>query len=123
MESSAEERWAVPTEPVAFQVDVQAIGRDGEPLDWTGTAQLRVVPGALPGARELEIVNGVAQEAMGYMEQLRTQREYTLFGILGIYLLGILDANIDAHLHDFDVSDDLSISPQFTQKQLPRYRC
>jgi hypothetical protein len=31
--------------------------------------------------------------------------------------LGILDANIDAHLHDFDVSDDLSISPQFTQKQ------
>ena len=62
-------------------------------------------------------VEGVAQEAMGYMEQLRTQREYTLFGILGIYLLGILDANIDAHLHDFDVSDDLSIRPQLTQKQ------
>lgn len=61
--------------------------------------------------------DGVAQEAIGYMEQIRAQREYTLFGIIGIYLLGILDANIDAHLHDFDVSDDLSIRPQFTQKQ------
>jgi len=61
--------------------------------------------------------NGVAQESIGYMEQLRTQREYAIFGILGIYLLGILDANIDAHLHDFDVSDDLSIRPQITTKQ------
>jgi len=61
--------------------------------------------------------NGVAQESIGYMEQLRTQREYALFGVLGIYLLGILDANIDAHLHDFDVSDDLSIRPQLTTKQ------
>jgi hypothetical protein len=61
--------------------------------------------------------NGVAQEAIGYMEQIRAQREYTLFGIIGVYLLGILDANIDAHLHDFDVSDDLSIRPQLTQKQ------
>jgi len=72
---------------------------------------------AIPSPFYQTSVNGVAQEAMGYMEQLRTQREYTLFGILGIYLLGILDANIDAHLHDFDVSDDLSIRPQLTTKQ------
>ena len=26
--------------------------------------------------------------------------------------LSILDANIDAHLYDFDVNDDLSITPQ-----------
>ena len=45
------------------------------------------------------------------MEALRTQREYALFGLLGVYLLNILDANIDAHLYDFDVSDDLSLHP------------
>lgn len=55
--------------------------------------------------------SGVAQEAIGYMEQYRSQREYAAFGILGVYLLNILDANIDAHLFHFDVSDDLSVRP------------
>ena len=45
------------------------------------------------------------------MDALRTQREYAFFGIIGVYILSILDANIDAHLFDFDVSDDLSLSP------------
>tara|TARA_Y100000389_G_C17332226_1_gene448722 strand:+ start:271 stop:879 length:609 start_codon:yes stop_codon:yes gene_type:complete len=65
----------------------------------------------LPAPFYQNSVNGVAQEAMGYMEALRTQREYALFGLLGVYLLNILDANIDAHLFDFDVSDDLSLHP------------
>ena len=63
----------------------------------------------LPAPFYQNSTNGVAQEAMGYMEALRTQREYALFGLLGVYLLNILDANIDAHLFDFDVSDDLSL--------------
>ena len=65
----------------------------------------------LPAPFYQNSTNGVAQEAMGYMEALRTQREYALFGLLGLYLLNILDANIDAHLFDFDVSDDLSLRP------------
>ena len=65
----------------------------------------------LPAPFYQNSVNGVAQEAMWYMEALRTQREYALFGLLGVYLLNILDANIDAHLFDFDVSDDLSLHP------------
>lgn len=55
--------------------------------------------------------NGVGLETIGYMDALRTQREYAFFGIIGVYILSILDANIDAHLFDFDVSDDLSLSP------------
>lgn len=65
----------------------------------------------LPAPFYQNSTRGVAQEAMGYMEALRTQREYALFGLLGVYLLNILDANIDAHLFDFDVSDDLSLRP------------
>jgi len=57
---------------------------------------------------------GVANEAIGYMEQLRTRREYAFFAIFGVYGLSILDANIDAHLFDFDVSDDLSFRPTIT---------
>jgi hypothetical protein len=58
--------------------------------------------------------NGVANEAIGYMDQLRTQREYAFFAIFAVYGLSILDANIDAHLFDFDVSDDLSLRPTVT---------
>jgi hypothetical protein len=54
-------------------------------------------------------------EAIGYMDALRTQREYAFFGIIGVYVLSILDANIDAHLYDFDVSDDLSLQPAIIQ--------
>jgi len=72
----------------------------------------------LPAPFYQNSVNGVAQEAMGYMEALRTQREYALFGLLGVYLLNILDANIDAHLYDFDVSDDLSLHPSLNTNTL-----
>ena len=72
----------------------------------------------LPAPFYQNSVNGVAQEAMGYMEALRTQREYALFGLLGVYLLNILDANIDAHLYDFDVSDDLSLHPSLNTNPL-----
>ena len=57
----------------------------------------------------------VANESIGYMEALRTQREYAFFGIIGVYILSILDANIDAHLYDFDVNDDLSFAPSIIQ--------
>ena len=74
----------------------------------------------LPAPFYQSSVNGVAQEAMGYMEALRTQREYALFGLLGVYLLNILDANIDAHLYDFDVSDDLSLRPSLNINPLAK---
>lgn len=49
-------------------------------------------------------------------QDLKDQRDYYLknrnFGAIGfclIYLLNIVDANVDAHLKTFDVSDDLSL--------------
>jgi hypothetical protein len=65
--------------------------------------------GNLPKPTYQLTASGIANEAIGYMEYYRSQREYAVLGILGVYLLNILDANIDAHLFRFDVSDDLSI--------------
>jgi hypothetical protein len=49
-------------------------------------------------------------------EQLKTQKDHYqksrdlgIIGVGAIYLLNIIDANVDAHLKTFDVSDDLSI--------------
>lgn len=36
-------------------------------------------------------------------------RDFSAIGIAVIYLLNIIDANVDAHLKTFDVSDDLSL--------------
>lgn len=35
--------------------------------------------------------------------------------IVGVYLLNILDANIDAHLKQYNVNDNLSLQPTFEQ--------
>lgn len=51
------------------------------------------------------------REAIGYMESYRKQREYAAFAVIGVYALTILDANVDAHLFHFDVSDNLTVSP------------
>jgi hypothetical protein len=46
-------------------------------------------------------------------------RDYAAIGLAIVYLLNIVDANVDAHLKTFDVSDDLSmrIEPWFKQGQ------
>jgi hypothetical protein len=61
--------------------------------------------------------NPDTQNTSGYTgDQLQTlkqdYRRYRDFGAMGmgiIYILNIIDANVDAHLKTFDVSDDLSI--------------
>jgi hypothetical protein len=49
----------------------------------------------------------------------KRQRDLGAIGIMAIYLLNIIDANVDAHLRTFDVSDDLSlnISPWLHRNQ------
>ena len=40
----------------------------------------------------------------------RKNRDFAFIGFALIYLINIIDANVDAHLKTFDVSDDLSLS-------------
>lgn len=40
----------------------------------------------------------------------RKRRDIAVVGIALLYILNIVDANVDAHLKTFDVSDDLSMS-------------
>ena len=38
-------------------------------------------------------------------------RDLSLFITIGIYILNIVDANVDAHLQQFNVDEDLSFKP------------
>ncbi|PKP22984.1 MAG: hypothetical protein CVU05_01400 [Bacteroidetes bacterium HGW-Bacteroidetes-21] len=42
----------------------------------------------------------------------RRNRDLFVIFTAGVYLLNIVDANVDAHLYDFDISDDLSLRIQ-----------
>lgn len=70
----------------------------------------------------------IAENRVYTTDQLQSQKlyykKYRDFAIIGmgiIYLINIVDANVDAHLNTFDVSDDLSlqISPYQEMYSLP----
>ena len=44
------------------------------------------------------------------MERYRGYFEMSIIGIVIVYALNIVDANVDGHLFDFDVSDNLSLN-------------
>lgn len=49
------------------------------------------------------------QALLNEMDRWRKNRDYSIIGIIAFYVLQIIDANVDAHMFDFDVSDDLSM--------------
>ena len=46
-------------------------------------------------------------------QQLRRNKEISLLITIGIYALNIIDANVDAHLLQYNVDDNLSLSPHY----------
>lgn len=46
-------------------------------------------------------------------QQLRRNKELSLLLTIGFYALNIIDANVDAHLLQFNVDENLSLSPHY----------
>ena len=51
-----------------------------------------------------------AETALYYRNVYRRYRDYAIVATIGFYLLQIIDANVFAYMHDFNVSDDLALS-------------
>ena len=53
----------------------------------------------------------------------RRWRDYSVLATLGVYVFNIVDANISAHMQDFDISEDLSatISPGIISPITPQF--
>jgi len=45
-----------------------------------------------------------------YKDVYRRYRDYSILAFAAVYVLQIVDANVFAYMHDFDVSDDISLS-------------
>ncbi|WP_458627240.1 DUF5683 domain-containing protein [Winogradskyella sp. PC D3.3] len=51
-------------------------------------------------------------------EQFRRNKEMSLLITFGLYALNIIDANIDAHLLQFNVDENLSLSPHYQYNEM-----
>ena len=52
------------------------------------------------------------------MNFYRNYRDRSMLFIVGTYLLNILDANIDAHLKQYNLNENLTLRPYFESKQI-----
>ncbi len=70
--------------------------------------------------RGREINYNIEKNLYDNMRMFRKWRDYALVGIAAVYLLNIIDAMIDAHFLEYDVSDDLSlkISPSLINRDI-----
>ena len=55
------------------------------------------------------ITYNIAGQLYREKERFRKYKDYAIVGIAAVYLLNVIDAMIDAHFLEYDVSDDLSI--------------
>lgn len=51
-------------------------------------------------------------------KQMQRNKNLSLVFTVGMYILNILDANVDAHLMQFNVNNNLSVKPDIYQNQL-----
>lgn len=50
-----------------------------------------------------------AETAKWYRDVYRRYRDYSIVALAGFYLLQIIDANVFAYMHDFEVGDDITM--------------
>lgn len=50
------------------------------------------------------------ETAKWYRDVYRRYRDYSIVATVAIYVLQVMDANVFAYMHDFEVSDDISMS-------------
>ncbi|MBQ7448264.1 MAG: hypothetical protein IJ756_03365 [Paludibacteraceae bacterium] len=92
-------------------LDYKAAYRDILIDDGIHTAYLDV----LPKGYTVETMGGKSTYTSTLKNQqnvLRRYRDLSIVGLVAVYALSIVDAYVDAHLFDFDISEDLSMHLQ-----------
>lgn len=71
---------------------------------------------------QFTIIDNYSEQQLSSLKaKARSTRDTYVLGMVGIYLLNILDASVDAHLKEFDLGDNLSmkIEPVFFAGGVP----
>lgn len=66
----------------------------------------------LAGFEDDEFIDFLSNDDLIEAQKLfRQNRDFSMLFIIGFYILNIIDANVEAHLDQFSISDDLSFRP------------
>lgn len=96
--------WKVPLLYAGFMTDIYFIGYNNKRYQTFRTALFAYDDGdqsQFPSLNREALVRNV--------DYWRQNRDLTILLLLGIYALNLVDANVDAHLSGFDISDDLAL--------------
>jgi hypothetical protein len=96
--------WKVPLLYAGFITDAYFIGYNNKRYQTFRTALFAYDDGdqsKFPSLNREALVRNV--------DYWRQNRDLTILLLLGIYALNLVDANVDAHLSGFDISDDLAL--------------
>ena len=96
--------WKVPILYAGFMTDIYFIGYNNKRYQTFITALNAFDEGdnsQFPSLNRDALVRNV--------DYWRQNRDLTILLLFGIYALNIIDANVDAHLSGFDISDDLAL--------------
>ena len=96
--------WKVPLLYAGFMTDIYFIGFNNKRYQTFRTALFAYDDGdqsQFPSLNREALVRNV--------DYWRQSRDLTILLLAGIYALNLIDANVDAHLSGFDISDDLAV--------------
>jgi hypothetical protein len=73
----------------------------------------------LAGFEDDEFFNRVTLDGLQRAQKFyRKNKEISLLVTIGLYALNIIDANVDAHLLQYNVNDNLTLAPHFKVNEL-----
>ena len=65
---------------------------------------------------DLKANGATTEDLLRIKKYFRQNLDYSILALTAIYLLNIVDANVDAHLSGFNMSDNLAIAPLVNQQ-------
>jgi hypothetical protein len=105
--------WKVPLVYAAIGIPVYLYVRNDKDLDLYRDAFKRRLSGFEQGSEGDPFPSVSNDGLVRAQQQLRRNKELALLIAIGMYALNIVDANVDAHLLQFNVDEDLSLRPHF----------
>jgi len=110
--------WKIPLVYAAIGIPAYLYIKNDKDYDLYRDAYKRRLAG-FPQNSEGDPFPNVSNDGLIRAQQtLRRNKELALLFTIGMYALNIVDANVDAHLLQFNVDEDLSLRPHFKYNEM-----
>lgn len=110
--------WKIPVVYAAIGIPVYLYVKNDRDYDLYRDEYKRRLAGFEQGSPGDAYPNVTDDGLIRAQQQLRRNKELALLVAVGMYALNIVDANVDAHLLQFNVDEDLSFRPHFRYNEM-----